>query len=158
MPAATVTVRASGSSATTWSIGFKESRLWVLSAMLLKQWRVPRTLRLLCRLTNSRTCSSELAGYRRSVLYSRLPAQFFSLSGAAQVSRGGRAGAAISAEKSLRNDRLFMAGYAGVLPTGSPTLLFDSESGGHCTSVLGGDWLGSERWPAIGGLEGTWRV
>jgi len=51
MPASTVTVRASGSNATTLSIDFKDRKLSVLSAMLLKQWRVPRTFSLFCFLT-----------------------------------------------------------------------------------------------------------
>src|SRR5207244_9021579 len=77
--------------------------------MLLKQWRVPSTFNLCCSLTYFRTCSSELAEYKRSVLYSRLPAQFFSLSFAAQAKRGEITGLAISAEKSLIKVLLFIA-------------------------------------------------
>ena len=51
MPALTVTVRAFESSATTSSIDFKERKSSVLSAMLLKQCRVPSTFNLLCFLT-----------------------------------------------------------------------------------------------------------
>ena len=51
MPALMVTVCASESNATTLSIDFNDKRLWLLSAMLLKQWRVPSTLNLLCFLT-----------------------------------------------------------------------------------------------------------
>src|SRR5713101_8551078 len=80
MPASTVTVCACGSSAITLSIDLRERRLYLLSAMLLKQWRVPSTFNRLCFFTKSRACSSELAEYRLSVLYSRLPAQFFNLS------------------------------------------------------------------------------
>src|SRR2546426_6829972 len=106
MPASTVTVWACASNPTTSSIGFSERRFCVLSAMSLKQWRVPRTLSLLCFLTNSCTCSRELAEYRRSVPYSRLPAQFLSLSPDAQARRGETTGAAISAEESLMKVRL----------------------------------------------------
>src|ERR1700730_17820486 len=109
MPAATVTVRASASNPTTWSIDFKERRLWVLSAMLLKQWRVPSTFNLLCFFTNSRTCSSDLAEYTRSVLYSKFPAQFVSLSPDTQANRGAMTGLAAIAEQSLIKVLLFMA-------------------------------------------------
>src|SRR6266478_878713 len=109
MPASTVTVRASGSNATTLSIDFKDRKLSVLSAMLLKQWRVPNTFSLLRFLTQPRTCSSEFAVYRRSVLYSRLPAQFLSLTLAVQVRRGETAGLAITAEKNLIKVLLFIA-------------------------------------------------
>src|SRR5258708_40359165 len=80
MPASTVTVRASGSNEITLSIDRTERKSYLLSAMLLKQWRVPSTFSWLCFFTKSRACSSELAEYRLSVLYSRLPAQFFNLS------------------------------------------------------------------------------
>src|SRR6266478_4528348 len=126
MPAATVTLRWVESSSTTWSMAFNESRFCLLSAILLKQWRVPRTFSLLSRLTNSRTWSTELAGYRRSVLYSRLPAQFFSLSPRAQASRGESARAAIIAERTLRKDLLSMAGYAVVVPPKPPGSVFRS--------------------------------
>src|SRR6266436_8113085 len=114
MPASTVTVRASGFSATTLSIGFKERKSWVLSAMLLKQWRVPSTFNRLCFFTKSRACSSELAEYRLSVLYSRLPAQFFNLSPDIlspdiQANRGETTGAASITEESLIKVLLFMA-------------------------------------------------
>src|SRR5467141_28097 len=109
MPARTVTVCASGSSATTSSIGFRDRKLSVLSAMLLKQWRVPSTFNLCCFLTYFRTSSSELAESKRSVLYSRLPAQFFSLSCVAQANSGEIAGLAITAEKSLIKVLLFIA-------------------------------------------------
>src|ERR1700730_6769238 len=108
MPAATVTVRAFASNPTTWSIDFKERRLWVLSAMLLKQWRVPSTFNLLCFLTNCRTCSSELAEYKRSVPYSKFPAQFFSLSPDIQANRGEMTGLAAIAEESLIKVLLFI--------------------------------------------------
>src|ERR1700730_5357233 len=114
MPAATVTVRAFASNPTTWSIDFKERRLSVLSAMLLKQWRVPSTFNLLSFLTNSRTCSSELAEYMRSVLYSKFPAQFFSLSPAIQANRVGMTGLATIAEQSLMKVRLFIVRCIGI--------------------------------------------
>src|SRR5437016_12137376 len=109
MPAWTVTVCASGSSLTTSSIGFRDRKLSVLSAMLLKQWRVPSTFNLCCFLTYFRASSSELAEYKRSVLYSRLPAQFDSLSFVARAKRGEITGLAIIAEKSLIKVLLFIA-------------------------------------------------
>src|SRR6266436_5448316 len=119
MPASTVTVRASGFSATTLSIGFKERKSWVLSAMLLKQWRVPSTFNRLCFFTKSRACSSELAEYKLSVLYSRLPAQFFNLSPAIlssailfldiQANSGEMKGVANIADESLIKVLLSMA-------------------------------------------------
>src|SRR5438309_10549373 len=122
MPAPTVTVWACASNATTSSIGFSERRFCVLSAMSLKQWRVPRTLSLLCFLTNSCTCSSELAEYKRSVPYSRLPAQFFSLLLDAQANRGEMTGLAIIAAKSLIKVLLFTAIAVSTLGTGIPLL------------------------------------
>src|SRR4029077_8370799 len=135
MPASTVTVRAAGSSAITLSIALSESRLWVLSAMLLKQCRVPSTFRLLCFLTNSRTCSREVAGYRFCVLYSRLPAQFVSFSPDAQESKGAIRGLANSAGKSFIKVLFFMARVYRDLP-GLTALAFHCENGGHCTPVL----------------------
>src|SRR5260221_9273561 len=76
--------------------------------MSLKQWRAPRTWSLPCLLTNSCTCSRELAECKCSVLYSRLPAQFFSLPPDAQANRGAMTGHAVIAEKSLRNVLLCM--------------------------------------------------
>src|SRR5437763_13578412 len=108
MPAWTVTVCASGSRATSSSIGFRDRKLSVLSAMLLKQWRVPSTFNLCCFLTYFRTSSSELAEYKRSVLYSRLPAQFDSLSFVARAKRGEITGLAIIAEKNLIKVLLFI--------------------------------------------------
>src|SRR5206468_2413123 len=114
MPASTVTVRAAGSRAITLSIDRSESRLYLLSAMLLKQWRVPSTFRWACFFTKSRVCSKEFAEYNLSVLYSRLPAQFFSLSLAIlpsfiQANSGEIKGVANSADESLRKVLLFMA-------------------------------------------------
>src|SRR5229473_6433414 len=114
MPASTVTVCACGSSAITLSIDLRERRLYLLSAMLLKQWRVPSTFSWLCFFTKSRACSSELAECRLSVLYSRLPAQFFNLSPAIfspdiQANSGEMKGVANITEESLIKVLLFMA-------------------------------------------------
>src|SRR5579863_243542 len=88
MPAPTVTVDALASSLITSSKAFRDSRLCVLSAILLKQCRLPSTFKLLSRLTYSCACCTEFAEYKRSVLYSRLPAQFFKRSAPAQLSIG----------------------------------------------------------------------
>src|SRR5580700_5860088 len=109
MPAPTVTVRPCGSKETISSRGFKERKVSLLSAMLLKQWRVPRTFSFDCFLTKSWTCSRDLAAYRRSVPYSRLPAQFVSFSVPAQAKMRRTEGLAIVAEESLIKVRLFMA-------------------------------------------------
>src|ERR1700737_2112721 len=107
MPAPIVTVRSAGFKEKISSMGFKERNWLVLSAILLKQWRVPSTFNLACFLTKFFTCSMELAAYRLSVLYSKLPAQFLSLvSGNAAKSREA-AGAATVAESSLMKFRLF---------------------------------------------------
>src|SRR6266576_1149498 len=102
-----VTVRASGSSATTWSMVFAERNSLVVSAILLKQWRVPSTFRLRRFLTNSCMFFSEVAEYCFSVLYSRLPAQFFSL-----LSDDSNSGEIIrlvsAAEQTFRNVLLFI--------------------------------------------------
>src|SRR5215475_3554177 len=89
-------------------MGFSERKTFLLSAILLKQCRVPRTLNFTCFRTKDCTSSSERPEVRFSVPYSRLPAQFFSLSPAAQEKRGATAGAAISRDAVLRNRRLFM--------------------------------------------------
>jgi len=47
-----------------------------------------RTFSLFCVLTNSQTCSTELAGYKLSVLYSKLPAQFVSLDAGSRAKSG----------------------------------------------------------------------
>src|SRR5215813_2876378 len=86
-----------------------DSRLSLLSAMRLKQWRVPRALSLDCCLTKPRTWSMELAVATRSVLNSKLPDQFLSLSSGMALRRGTTAGVAIAADNSLRKLRLFMA-------------------------------------------------
>ena len=88
--------------------------MYLLSAMLLKQWRVPSTFSWLCFFTKSRARSNELAEYKLSVLYSRLPAQFFNLS-AAILSSGIQAnifemrGDANIADESLIKVLLFMS-------------------------------------------------
>src|ERR1700680_4581417 len=109
MPASTVTVRACGSRETTSSNDFNDRKVSLLSAMLLKQWRGPRAFCFGCFFTQSWTWSCDLAAYKRSVLYSRLPAQFVSLSVPAQAKRRRKEGLAIVAEESLMKVRLFIA-------------------------------------------------
>src|ERR1035438_1129603 len=109
MPPSTVTVCAAGSKATILAIGRTDTNSSVLFAMVLKQWRVPSTFSLLCLTTNSRTCSTEFAGYRRCVPYSRLPDQFVNFSSGIAASSGEMIGLATIAEESLINVRLFMA-------------------------------------------------
>ena len=77
-----------------------------MSAMSLKQWRVPRTFSLLCSLTKLRTSSGERAEYNRSVPYARLPAQLVDFSDA-QAKTGEKSGLAAAAEKSRMKVRLF---------------------------------------------------
>src|SRR5581483_6454361 len=123
MPASTVTVRASGSKATTRSIGFKERNPSVLLAMSLKQWRVPRIFSFLSFLTRSCTRCSEFAVLNCSVPYWRLPAQFLSLSPRAGASNGERTGLARAAEQSLGNVLLFMDVIGRVAGTSIERLL-----------------------------------
>src|SRR5580704_9988051 len=108
MPPSTVTVRVVASSATILAMGRTDRKSSVLLAIVLKQCRVPSTLSLLCLVTNSRTCSVVFAEYKRSVPYSRLPAQFVSLSPGIAASSGVTIGLAIIAEESLINVLLFM--------------------------------------------------
>src|SRR2546430_3018148 len=117
MPAPTVTVCVSGSSETICSIDFNERKCCLLSAMWLKQWRVPSTFNWLCFFTNSRTCSSEFAEYRSSVLYSKLPAQFLSLSSGTQAKRRETTGPATVADRNVTMVLLFMAKVAAVILT-----------------------------------------
>src|SRR5215469_3353375 len=107
MPASSVTVRAPRSRAATLSMGLSDKKECVLSAILLKQWRVPSTFRFCCALTTFVICSSELAEYICSVLYSTFSAQFFSLLPSAQLSTGDRTGVAINREESSTKVRLF---------------------------------------------------
>ncbi len=133
MPASTVTVRATGSSATTSSIDFKDRKSCVLSAMLLKQWRVPSTFSLLRFLTKFRTCWREAAGYRLSVPYSMLPAQFVSLLPEVQANRGEIMGFASNAAKRLIRVLLFM-GMAKQYRHWPPNFLgFENDT--DCTPV-----------------------
>src|ERR1700730_2989525 len=131
---ATVTECACGSNATTPSIAFRDRRWLVLSAILLKQWRVPSTFSLFWALTNSRTCSTELAGYKFSVLYSKLPAQFVTLEAGSRAKSGDTTGPAIIAERILIKLLLSMANG------GSPKLgrwnLRLWDNGDHLTLVL----------------------
>src|SRR5271163_654493 len=108
MPASTVTVRACGSSETISSRGLRERKASLLSAMLLKQWREPRTLNFDWDFTKEGISSRDLAVWTLSVEYSRLPAQLVRLSGAAQAERREMVELAIVAEESLRKVRLFM--------------------------------------------------
>ena len=64
MPPATVTVRASASSASISSIGASETRWLLLSAMVLKQWREPSTRINRCARTASCTSRNERAVVR----------------------------------------------------------------------------------------------
>src|SRR4030095_3093159 len=94
-------------------MGFKERKALLVSAILLKQCRVPRTLNFACLRTKDCTSSSERAEVRFSVPYSRFPAQLFNLSpSAVHANRGAIAGVAISKEAVLRNRRLFMMSLA----------------------------------------------
>src|SRR5262249_53752350 len=95
--------------ATSSSAGLKDRNWFVLSAILLKQWRVPRTFKFACLRTKSCACSRELAVDKCSVPYSTLPAQFFSLIFGSSLRSGETAGAAASPEKSLMKLLLFMA-------------------------------------------------
>src|SRR5437762_7558470 len=80
--------------------------------MRLKQWRVPSVLKLACLPTKSCTLATELAVATLSVLYSMLPAQLESFSGAAKDdSSNGMAAAAV---QSLMKVRFFIsANYRG---------------------------------------------
>src|SRR5205807_9966187 len=105
---AKVAVRVSGSSDTICAIVVNERNCCFLSAMRLKQWRVPSTFNWLCFFANSRTCSSEFAEYRSPVLYSKLPAQFLNLSSGTQVRRRETTGPATVADRSFIKVLLFM--------------------------------------------------
>jgi len=114
MPASTVTVRAFESNAMTLSCDFNERNSFELSAMSLKQWRVPRTFSLLCALTKSRTSSGERAEYNRSVPYARLPAQLVNFSDA-QAKTGESSGLAAAAEQSRMKVRFVQGSTPEVL-------------------------------------------
>src|SRR5882757_9381183 len=80
--------------------------------MRLKQWRVPSVLKLECLWTKSCTLATEFAVATLSVLYSMLPAQLESFSGAAKD--GSSSGMAAAAVQSLMKVRFFMsANYRG---------------------------------------------
>src|SRR5215468_11232591 len=89
-------------------MGLSDRKALLLSAILLKQCRVPRTLKRECLRTKDCTSSSAWAECRFSVPYSRLPAQFFNLSPAVQANRRAMAGAAINRDAVRRKRRLFM--------------------------------------------------
>src|ERR1043165_4991077 len=80
MLASTVTVRSPSSNSGASCISVSDKNASLLSAIVLKQCRVPRTFSLLCFLTYSFTSSTYFAAYKFSVLYSTFPAQFFNLS------------------------------------------------------------------------------
>src|SRR5882724_2324472 len=80
--------------------------------MRLKQWRVPSVLKLECLWTKSCTLATEFAVATLSVLYSMLPAQLESFSGAAKD--GSSKGMVAAAVQSLMKVRFFMDGnYRG---------------------------------------------
>src|SRR5215467_14563668 len=106
MPAASVTLRAEGSSSVTLSIVLTDKNERALSAIVLKQWRVPSTFSFCCLTTRFLTCSTESAENNCSVLYWTLPAQFVSLSPNAQESKLENTGVSVNMEHSLRNIRL----------------------------------------------------
>ena len=103
-----LTVCSSAFNATISSIDFKDRNWFVLSAILLKQWRVPSTLNLACLLTKSFTSSTESAAYKFSVLFSKLPAQFFIFVSGSRAKSGETKGPAAIVENSLRNCLLSM--------------------------------------------------
>src|SRR5215469_13340903 len=106
MPAARVTLRAAGSSRMTLAIVLTDRKECALSAIVLKQWRVPSTFRFGCFTTRFLTCSTESAENNCSVLYWTLPAQLVSLSPNAQESKVESTGVSVNMEHSLRNIRL----------------------------------------------------
>src|SRR5882757_4269230 len=103
MPDPTVTVSAPGSNSNTWSKCRRERKLSVLSAIRLKQWRVPSTFSLWYFFTNSLTCSMDWGEYNLPVLYSILPAQFLNFSSCSQLVIGEITAPATKVEDNLRN-------------------------------------------------------
>jgi len=107
MPASTVTFGPAGSSATILSRFLRESNFVDVSAIELKQWRVPNTLNSWVSFTN-RLASSTVSGtYNRRVPYSRFPAQFLSSLRPCRAMRGDSIRPATNAEHSLMNVLLF---------------------------------------------------
>src|ERR1043166_3419685 len=80
MFASTVTVPAAASSAGASFISVSDKNVSLLSAIVLKQCRVPSTFSLPVFLTYSFASARDFAAYQLSVLYSIFPAQFFGLS------------------------------------------------------------------------------
>src|SRR5215467_658633 len=109
MPDSTVTVFVFALIDTTWSICRSESSSSLLSAMLLKQWRVPSTLKCSCLRTKSCAWANDVALVSCWLLYSRLPDQLVSFSVGIQANKGETKRLAITAEDSLRKVLLFMA-------------------------------------------------
>src|SRR3569833_3169323 len=95
MPPSTVTVCALVSSETTLFISLVQSRSSLLSAMVLKQCRVPSAFSLGSFFTSACTSSTVLGYCTLSVLYVRLPAQFFRRCRCDQPLRGDIIGVAI---------------------------------------------------------------
>src|SRR5882757_3311575 len=94
----------------------------VLSAMRLKQCRVPSTFSLLYFFTNSLTCSMDVGEYRLLVLYSILPAQFCNFSPCSQLVIGEITVPAANAADNLRKVRFFIFKwlYAKLKEKGGP--------------------------------------
>ena len=63
----------------TLSSDLRDKNSLSVLAISLKQCRVPKTLNWELAATNRRTSDIDIAAYRRSVLYSRFPAQFVNL-------------------------------------------------------------------------------
>src|SRR6202034_504721 len=104
-PASTVTVRALASSSIP-RIGFSDKKLESLSAIELKQCRVPSTFNLLSERKIDCACSIDEASSRRSVPYTILPAQLVSLWFAFSMEMGLSKEPAMALENNCRKVRL----------------------------------------------------
>src|SRR5207302_9113277 len=93
---------------TIWSIDLSERNSEGVSAILLKQWRVPSTLSFFRFLTKSWTSLTDFAEYNLSVPYSILPAQLVSLSLDDHVSSGESTRLVSTAEQAFRKVLLFI--------------------------------------------------
>src|SRR2546430_9501039 len=103
-----VAVFAFASNLTTWSIGLSERNSALVSAIVLKQWRVPSPLSLFRFLTKSCTSFTDFAEYSLWVPYSILPAQLVSLSLDDHVSSGESTRLVSTAEQAFRKVLLFI--------------------------------------------------
>jgi len=74
----------------------------------LKQWRAPSTFNFPCLLTKSLPVQPSQRLCKLSVLYSKLPARFFSLVSGSRANSGDTTGPAMIAESSLIKLLLFM--------------------------------------------------